>query len=183
MPLPRALVALALGMALAGCSDSTGSGGCAVAVTPEVCETPANLRGAERVSETWTSEPAPELVGEPLLDGRYAQTARTLYCAEAYEPPPVLSSVQGVLEVSGCVIRVTTFLGDAEQPLVGVRSYEYRADGTLDLHLECAAEPQDILAVPYGFDGSTLRMPSSSGAQAPDGQAYDCQTIDTWELR
>jgi hypothetical protein len=177
------MVALVLGIAVAGCSDSQGSGACAVAVTPEVCETPANLRGAERVSETWTSEPAPELVGEPLLDGRYVETARTLYCAEKYDPPPVLSSVQSVLEISGCVIRVTAFLGDAEQPLIGVRSFVYRADGTLDLHLECASEPQDILGAPYGFDGSTLRIPNSSGAHGPDGEGYDCQTIDTWELR
>jgi hypothetical protein len=78
---------------------------------------------------------------------------------------------------------VTAFLGDAEQPLVGVRSFEYGADGTLDLHLECAAEPQDIVGAPYGFDGSTLRLPNSSAAHGPDGEGYDCQYVDTWELR
>ena len=183
MPLPRTTRALVLGLALGGCSEAQGSGRCATTVTAEVCQTPALPRDAERVHETWTSAAAPELVGQPLLDGRYVQTARTLYCAEPYAPPPVLSSVQGILEISGCVMRVTTFLNDAEQPLIGVRSFDYRADGTLDLHLECATEQQDIVGARYGFDGTTLRMPNSSGAHGPDDQAYACDSIDTWELR
>ncbi|MEO8185387.1 MAG: hypothetical protein ABI895_41795 [Deltaproteobacteria bacterium] len=192
MAVLRAMVALALGIGLEGCADAKSTGACAIAVTPEVCQTPATLRGAERVSETWTSAAAPELVPEPLLDGRYMQTARTLYCTEQYDPPPVLSSVQGVLEISGCVIRVTAFLGDAERPLVAVRSFDYRADGTLDLHLECATEEQDIRGARYGFDGTTLhtsdafgrgRMPNSSGARGPDDPTYSCDYIDTWELR
>jgi hypothetical protein len=156
-----------------------------------VCQTPAQLRGAEPILENWTSAPAPELVGQPLLEGRYVQTARTLYCARQYDPPPVLSSVQGVLEIRGCVIRVTVYLGDAEQPLVGVRSFDYRADGALDLQLECAAEAQDVERAPYGFDGTTLLLPGSvasslpngSGVHGPAGEGYDCQTLDSWQLR
>lgn len=182
---------VALGLCLAGCSEAKGSGACATTVTPEVCQTPAPLRGAERITENWINANPPELLPQPLLDGRYVLTARTLYCPTASAAPLVPGSVQAVLESSGCVLRFTAFFAAEEPARVTVQSFTYGADGTLALQPECAAQQADVSRVRYGFDGSTLqlvnsgpdRSPDSATDSATDSPAYACDAVDTWELR
>ena len=176
------LVALLAASSLGACAGK-GSGACATKVTPEVCETPANLRGVEPVQETRVVAPAPQLVPEPLIDGRYVQTARTRYCEQDYQPLLEQGgNVQAVTEISGCVLR-STIVAAGEQPLVFVLTFRYAADGTLDVTPACSGDKTPVLGRQYGFDGTTLQFPSSSDESDSDGLIHTCERIDSFELR
>jgi hypothetical protein len=166
----------------AACTDE-GSGACATQVTPEVCETPANLRGVEPVQQSRVTATAPELVAEPLIDGRYAQTALTLYCAEDFQPLVEGRSVQALAELSGCVMRITLVAPDLEQPQVSVLTFRYAAGGTLDWTPACSSEPAPVLGRRYGFDGTTLQLANDWEETDTNGQIQRCERIDTFELR
>ena len=175
-------VVLAAALALGACAGK-GSGACGTRVTPEVCETPANLRGAEPVQQTRVSAAAPELVPEPLIDGRYVQTALTLYCGEDFQPSVEGRSAQAVTEIRGCVLRATLVVPGLDPPYVDVRTFRYAEDGTLDLSPACSTDQTPVLGRQYGFDGTTLQFPSSAQETDVDGQLHTCDRIDSFELR
>jgi hypothetical protein len=182
----------------AGSGGATGgntnaSGGADVApptcpVTDEeqhACGSPGDLTGSTLVRETWSNSPSPELVGQPLVDGRYVQTARTLYCAEQYDPPPVLTVAQSVLEVSNCIIRIHRSLNPGDMTndvlIFSVQTFSYAPDGKLILTKECPGLREASPATAFGFDGSTIRLFNPATAISSTGESYDCQYVDTWQ--
>ena len=180
---PLALLAFSSGVvSLAACTDE-GSGACATHVTPEVCGTPASLRGVEPVQQSRVTAAAPELLAEPLIDGRYAQTGLTLYCPEDFQPSIAGRSVQALTELSGCVMRTTLVAPELEQPQVSVLTFRYGAAGTLDWAPACSGEPAPVLGRRYGFDGTTLQLANDWDETDTNGQVHRCQRIDTFELR
>jgi hypothetical protein len=171
------------GLALAACSEAKGPDRCATAVAVEVCDTPSNLRGAEPVQDAWTSAPAPELAGQPLAEGRYVLTARTHYCVEGGALPDFVRLTKRVVEVSGCVLRVTTQLLPDEETYVGVTTFNYAADGSLDETVECVGGERPKSGRRFGFDGTTLELGDASEFNGPPEPGRDCATIETLELR
>jgi len=177
-------VLMVVGLSSGACGESE-TNGCATVVSAEVCETPSNLRGAEPVQETWSSEPAPELVAQPLFDGRYVLTARTHYCSTFQAPSAAASSVQSVMEVKGCVLRATSMLSPGELASASAGTFEYAGDGTLELRVVCPAELRATTLSRYGFDGTTLHLAASAENTDAEHQAEGCERLDldTFELR
>lgn len=179
------------GGATVGSSNATGGAEIAAPTCPvtdeqkHACGLPGDLTGSTLVHETWSNSPSPELVGQPLVNGRYLQTARTLYCAKQYDPPPVLTVAQSVLEVSDCIIRMHMSLNPGDMTngvlIFSVQTFSYAADGKIILTKECPGLRQGNPATAFGFDGSTLRLFSPAKAINSTGEAYDCQYVDTWQ--
>lgn len=165
---------------LAACSEQ-GARACATQVAPAVCETPGSLRGAEAVPVIWGAEPQIELAPEPLSDGRYVQTGRSLGCGEAFSPPAQPPSVTGVLEVSGCVLRRAFVTAPGAAPQVTVATFDYGSDGSLALKDACSSAPAASVTARYGFDGMTLQLSVSSEETSADGTSYSCSGVDTYE--
>jgi hypothetical protein len=157
--------------------------GCiASAADREACGTPSDGTELLEVQETWTTEPAPVFDGQPLRDGVYVQTARTLYCADNYDPPPPLGTVATVLEISGCVLRIIAPMFSGVSAVAIVESFEYLGPGKLHAFVECPVQ-RDIPNGPFAFDGTTLQVPNSSRTEGPNGEPYDCLSVDTWQKR
>jgi hypothetical protein len=179
------LLWLALPLAC-GESDATpappGAGCRATIEQAEACGGPSSALEFNEVQETWTTEPAPVFDGQPLVDGLYVQSARTLYCAQSYDPPPPLGSAATLLEVEGCVLRVLQRAADGSASISVVESFEYIAPGQLHVFVECPVQ-RDIAYGPYAFDGSTLQVPNSTRVEGPFGEPYDCLFVDTWQKR
>jgi hypothetical protein len=178
----RAGAAVVVAAAVCGsaCSESRAPG-CATLVSAQVCATPSNLRGAELVPDEWSREPAPELLPEPLVDGRYVLTGRHHYCSSAQPAPE--AGVLNALEISGCVLRETSVVPPAEGELVRAATFEYAADGTLAVTFACMG-PQRASAWLYGFDGNTLLLDRHSEPDTTD-QVEGCERrdIERYELR
>ena len=174
------LALISWAVALAACSND-GARACATQVAPEVCATPGSLRGAEAVAVLWVAEPPIELSPEPLSDGRYVQTGRSLGCGEGFSPPAEPHSVTGVLEVSGCVLRRTFVTTPATEPQVSVVTFDYAPDGSLALKDACSSAPAAAVVAPYGFNGTTLQLSVSTEETGADGNAYSCSGVDTYE--
>jgi hypothetical protein len=165
---------------LAGCGDP-GSSACTTRVTPEVCETPANLRMAGLAQVTWVTELQPELTPAPLVDGRYLLTERTLACGQDFVPPLSPLRVQGVVEVQGCVLRLTSIAAESAEPQVSVSTFRSRTDGMLELKDACSGSGEGT-ALRYGFDGATLLLPVSLELPGADGSAHACSGFDSYVL-
>jgi len=174
-------------------SSSSASGGADVGAPTcpvtdaemHACGSQGDLTGSTLVHETWSNSPSPELDGQPLVDGRFVQRARTLYCAEQYDPPPVLTVAQSVLEVSDCIIRIHMALNPGDMTsgvlIFSVQTFSYAADGKLILTKECPGLREVSPATAFGFDGSTIRLFNPAKAISPTGEAYDCQYVDSWQ--
>lgn len=174
-------------LVLAACSEPS-TPACATQIAAEVCDTPAQPRGAELVQPSSSDGVSVQLPSTELAEGRYVLVARSYSCPEgAAAPAP--AGVQGVLELSGCVLR-RTLLGAAQEPaLVEVFELGYAGEGTLALQPRCPADPAGELLATYGFDGERLELgrlqaaSDTSGASREAADGAECATLDTWELR
>ncbi|MEY4545661.1 MAG: hypothetical protein RL685_1856 [Pseudomonadota bacterium] len=166
-------------LALSACSEPNVPA-CATQIAEDVCSTPAQLRGAEPVSAS-ASGVAIALPPSPLAEGRYVLASRSTSCAPgAAESLP--ASVQGVLEVRGCVLR-RTLVSEPEPARVEVFELGYADDeGVLALQRRCPEEEAGALRASYGSDGVSIEL---GRLQASDEstEVPDCDTLDTWELR
>ena len=149
------------------------------AADQQACGMPGNLANLPLVRETWTTDPLPTFDGQPLADGVYVQTARTLYCADDYDPPPVLEMTSASVEIEGCVLRLVGYIPGSGSTVVGVETFTYVGPGKLDVTIECPVQ-MSLQDAPFAFDGTTIQIPNSSEAVGPEGQAYDCTYVDTF---
>jgi hypothetical protein len=165
---------------LAGCSDEA-SRACTTRVTPGVCETPANLRTDGVAPVLWVPEPQLELMPQPLADGRYLLLQRALNCGEDFSPPAQTLRLQALAEISGCVLRVTS-IEEGAAPEVSVYTFDYGADGALQLSDACSAGAGETVATRYGFDGTRLQLEVGVELPGLDGSTHACSGFDTYEL-
>jgi hypothetical protein len=164
-----------------GCGESSAPA-CATQIADEVCSTPAQLRGAEPVQGSATSNASVQLPPAPLAEGRYVLASLVYACPGGEEPSPARPSLQGVLELSGCVLRRTLVAEGQEPAQVDVFELGYAGEGTLALQPRCPLAEAGALQAAYGFDGERLELgPLQATGQAPDEAA--CATLETWELR
>lgn len=166
-------------LALSACSESSAPA-CATQIAEDVCSTPAQLRGAEPVPTVATNEASVTLPPEPLAEGRYVLVARRHACPTGVEPSlPV--SVQGVLEVSGCVLR-RTLVSEPEPARVEVFELGYAGQGLLALQRRCPQAEAASMLAGYGSDAVQIELGQLRPADTVDAPAA-CDTLDTWELR
>jgi hypothetical protein len=166
---------------LAACNDE-GARACTTKVTADVCETPANLRTDGVAPVVWVSEPELELSPEPLVDGRYLLLQRALDCGADFVTPPETLRLQSLVEVRGCVLRVTSISEEGAEPRVSVSTFNYGADGVLELTDACSAEASEAVPTRYGFDGSTLQLPVSVELPGAGGSSHACSGFDSYAL-
>lgn len=171
-------------LVLGACSEPSAPV-CATQIAEEVCATPAQPRGAELVQPSASSELSVQLPSTQLAEGRYVLVARSYSCPGGAETPAPASE-QGVLELSGCVLRRTLIGEVQEEPaLVEVFELSYAAEGLLGLERRCPLEQASALQAAYGFDGERLQIGPLRGAAGAPAASSDapCDTLDTWELR
>jgi hypothetical protein len=130
----------------------------------------------------WVQEPQLELTPQPLIDGRYVLTRRTLSCAGDFVPPADPQRVQGMVEVSGCVLRITFIGAQGSEPQVTVATFNDASDGMLELMDACSAGPPELMPTAYGFDGTTLQLPVSVELSGADGSAHASGGFYTYQL-
>ena len=166
-------------LALCACSEPS-EPACGTQIAEDVCSTPAQPRGAQAVTASTTSGVDIALPPLPLAEGRYVLVARSASCTAGADAS-LLASVQGVLEVSGCVLRRTLISGP-EPARVEVFELGYAEAGVLALLRRCPLEEAGALRASYGSDGVTIEL---GRLQAPEASsdALACDTRDTWELR
>lgn len=170
-----------LGCSLLGCGDESAPA-CTTKVTPEVCETPANLRTDGVAPVVWVADPELELLPEPLVDGRYLLLQRSLSCGSDFLPPAETLRLQSMVEVQGCVLRVTSIGEEGAEPRVSVSTFNYGAEGVLELSDACSAGPSEPVPTRYGFDGTTLQLPVSVELSGADGTSHACSGFDSYAL-
>jgi hypothetical protein len=116
----------------------------------------------------------------PLAEGRYVLVARSSACPTgAAGAPP--ASVQGVLEVRGCVLR-RTLVSEPEPARVEVFELGYAEEGVLALQRRCPEEEAGALRASYGSDGVSIELGRLQAADEST-ELPACDTRDTWELR
>jgi hypothetical protein len=164
-----------------GCAGGR-SRACTTKVTPEVCETPAQLRTDGVAPVVWVPEAELELTAQPLVDGRYWLLQRALDCGGDFVPPPETLRLQSMLEIRGCVARITTIPEEGAEPQVSVSTFNYGADGGLELTDACSAGASEAVPTRHGFDGTTLQLPISVELSGADGKPHACSGFDTYQL-
>ncbi len=166
------LAALALG----ACSEPSVPT-CATQIAAEVCATPGQLRGAEPVQVTVAESVAIAFPVAPLVEGRYVLVASRELCPEG-APGQGGARLQGVLELSGCVLR-RTLVAEGAPARVDVFELSYEGSA-LRLEQRCP-EQAGSLEAGFGFDGERLELgPLWPIAGAPEPS---CDTLELWELR
>lgn len=176
-----ATLALVSWCLLWGCGGES-SRACTTKVTPEVCETAGNLRTDGVAPVVWVPEPQLELTPEPLADGRYLLQQRAVNCGAEFVPPPETLRLQSMAEIRGCVLRITSISEQGSEPQVSVSTFNYAADGALELSDACSAGPSAAVPTRYGFDGTTLQLAISVELPGADGNAHTCSGFDTYLL-
>ena len=97
-------------------------------------------------------------------------------------PPPQTLHLQSMAEISGCVLRVTSISEQGAEPRVSVSTFNFGADGVLEMRDACSEGRNEAVPTRYGFDGATLQLPVSIELSGADGGSHACSGFDTYAL-